>query len=65
MKLDNIRLMKTANFKRLPIISFHLYESSKKGRCVETKSKLVVGFLGRGIEVGINCMLAQGNFGGD
>ena len=43
----------------------HLYEMPRKDKFTETKTKLVVGFLGRGVGMGIDCKLAPGKLLGD
>ena len=65
MKLKNIILNERREHTRLHTPSFHLYEMPRKDKFTETKTKLVVGFLGRGVRMGIDCKLAPGKLLGD
>ena len=65
MNLNSITLRERSQVQRTHVVSFHVYEMPRKDKFTETKSKLVVGFLGRGVGMGINCRLTPGKLSGD
>lgn len=65
MNLNSIMLRERSQVQRTHVVSFHLYEMPRKDKFTETKTKLVVGFLGRGVGMGIDCKLAPGKLLGD